>query len=136
GAGARSYTSGLHYSTEYAVSRAGVIRIITNFNSGSHDAFSHARYGYELDLDEQKRRYILKSLLRENGLDYAAYKRAFSSQPLDDFQQLFELIKNSWACEEDDCLRLTSSGLELSDVIGPWLCSSGVRQKMRSFEMT
>jgi hypothetical protein len=37
---------------------------------------------------------------------------------------------------QDEWLRLNESGLELSDVIGPWLCSPIVREKMEGFVLT
>jgi oxygen-independent coproporphyrinogen-3 oxidase len=136
GAGARSYTAGLHYSTEYAVGRAGVLKITRHYVSRSHQEFAHADYGCDLNLDEQKRRYVLKSILRVPGLALAGYVTVFGSEPINDFPELQQLLDNGWAVEADGCLSLTSEGLELSDVIGPWLCSAGVRERMRTYTLT
>ena len=135
GAGARSYTTTLHYSTEYAVGRAGVLNIISDYNHRSHDDFSAADYGCELDSQEQKRRYLLKSLLRADGLDLAAYQRFFSSDAFADFPQLSELREEDLAVEEHSHFRLNSRGLELSDAIGTWLWSPAVSEKMNDFAL-
>jgi len=97
------------------------------------EKFSRADYGCELDLEEQKRRYILKSLLRADGLDLNAYEGFFIGDAFADFPQLAELGDTSLAIRSGGHLRLTSSGLELSDVVGPWLWSAAVREKMDGF---
>jgi oxygen-independent coproporphyrinogen-3 oxidase len=135
GAGARSYTKALHYSTEYAVGRPGVLNIIADYNHRSAERFALAEYGCELDLHEQKRRYLLKSLLRADGLEIEAYSTFFSSKIFTDFPELFELLEGELAFERDGCLSLTTRGLELSDVIGPWLWSPAVREKMNDFAL-
>jgi oxygen-independent coproporphyrinogen-3 oxidase len=136
GAGARSYATALHYSTEYAVGRTGVLSIVSDFNTRSRAQFSRADYGCELDLEEQKRRYILKSLLRVEGLDLAAYATFFSSDAFADLPQLSELGEEGLAIQAAGHLRLTARGMELSDVIGPWLWSAAVRERMDQFALT
>ena len=135
GAGARSYTRALHYSTEYAVGRPGVLNVIADYNRRSPGRFSEVDYGCELDLEEQKRRYLLKSLLRVDGLEFDAYCNFFGCGIFADFPELLELIDGELAFERDGCLRLTARGLELSDVVGPWLWSSIVREKMSRFAL-
>ncbi len=135
GPGARSYTASLHYSSEYAVGRPGVLEVITDFNQRTSEQFSQADYGCELELDEQKRRYVLKSLLRTDGLDLSAYESFFSTDALADFPRLAELSEESLAIQKGHHLQLNASGLELSDVIGPWLWSPSVREKMDDFAL-
>ena len=131
GPGARSYTAALHYSTEYAVGRPGVLEVLADYNERTGRQFSQADYGCELDLDEQKRRYVLKSLLRSDGLSLTGYHEFFARDALADFPQLGEL--GGFAGLAGGHLRLTSRGLELSDVIGPWLWSAAVRERMGEF---
>lgn len=64
GAGARSYTAGLHYSTEYAVGRGSVLGVIDDYVGQTGDSFAHAHYGIGLDQHERKRRYLIQSLLQ------------------------------------------------------------------------
>ena len=133
GPGARSYTRTLHYSMEYAVGRAGVLNVIADFNRRTRSQFSWANHGYELDEEEQKRRFLLKSLLRNDGLKLGEYWKSFSSEAFADFPQLLELVDGNFAWETDGSLRLTPAGFELSDVIGPWLWSATVRHRMSQF---
>ena len=133
GPGARSYTRALHYSTEYAVARVGVREIIQDYIHRIHERFSFADYGCDLDLEEQKRRYVLKSLLRVDGLELSDYCAWFQSELFADLPQLSELFDEGLLEPNEGKLRLTPEGLELSDVIGPWLWSAAVREKMTEF---
>jgi len=135
GAGARSYTSALHYSTEYAVGRSGVLAILDDFTTRTREQFSFADYGCRLDGEEQRRRYLIKSLLRAEGLSLAGYRSHFRSNPFDDLPQLKELADESLAVYDNDHLRLNARGFEFSDVIGPWLASASTRARMASFAL-
>jgi oxygen-independent coproporphyrinogen-3 oxidase len=135
GAGARSYTTALHYSTEYAVGAAGVQAILQHFIKRTAEDFSEADYGCSLDATEQRRRYVLKSLLRSDGLDLEAYRARFGSDPMCDLPELTELSELDLVSRENP-LQLNGRGLELSDVIGPWLCSPAMREKMSQFALT
>ena len=134
GCGARSYTRRLHYSTEFAVGQRGVRAIIADFNARSDSAFAHADHGFMLDVAEQRRRFVIQSLLQTTGLDAAAYRRRFGSELSSDFSQLGELVDLGLATASDG-VRLTGAGLERSDVIGPWLYSDDVRQRMAEYEL-
>ncbi len=133
GAGARSYTSHLHYSTEYAVRRSGVQAIIDDFVRRTATQFAYADYGCALGRQEQVRRYVLKSLLRVEGLNLASFTAQFGGHPYSQLPQLKQLEEESLAGSDGGFLRLTPEGIELSDVIGPWLCSPGMRQRMETF---
>jgi oxygen-independent coproporphyrinogen-3 oxidase len=136
GVGARSYASALHYSTEWAVSFAGVKEIIHNYSGAPRSRFAFAEHGIELSLAEQQRRYVVKSILRCDGLDISAYRTRFGSDPNEHFPELSELIKAGCLEESDGCLLPTRLGLELSDAIGPWLYSNAVVERMNSFALT
>lgn len=135
GPGARSYTRSLHYSSEYAVGQTGVKRIIADFNSRYDEAFAVADYGVRLDAEEQRRRYLIKSLLRAQGLQLTAYRTRFATEVEEDFPQLAELMQLGLGMCNHQTLRLTPEGLSWSDVIGPWLYSSEVTSRMETFEL-
>lgn len=135
GCGARSYTRALHYSTDYAVGAASVRTIIGDYLAKDDAAFAVADYGCELDETEQKRRWVIKSLLRAEGLDRDAYRGRFGFDAFDDLPQLGALVDAGLAGVADDAMRLTDAGLERSDAIGPWLYSDRVQDTMWSFEM-
>lgn len=133
GCGARSYTRALHYASEYAVGARGIKAILADYVARPSEAFSFADYGFELDEDEQRRRYLIQSLLTRDGLDPTAYTRHFGSMAIDDFPQLHELIEPGLMTLSEERWRLTDEGIERSDAIGPWLYSEPVRQRMKEY---
>ena len=135
GPGARSYTQSLHYSSEFAVGQQGVKSIIGDFNRRSDLQFGQADYGAWLDENEQRRRYLIKSLLRSTGLDRTAYANRFGSAVEDDFPQLIELNDLGLSHGDAQRLWLNAEGLSWSDVIGPWLYSDDVVAQMKAFEL-
>jgi oxygen-independent coproporphyrinogen III oxidase len=141
GCGARSYTRALHYSGEYAVGATGVREILAAYfakaanlvNTG--DAFDFVDYGFMLDGAEQRRRFVIQSLLQVEGLDLAAYRARFGSEAVDDLPELAGFEDRGLAMRDDARLRLTEAGLEMSDVIGPALYSARVRKLMKSYQL-
>jgi oxygen-independent coproporphyrinogen-3 oxidase len=133
GCGARSYTSGLHYSFDYAVGAPGVRAIIEDYLRRPAGDFARAEVGFALDGDEQRRRWLVKSLLRAEGVDAAAYADRFATAVADDFPQLSRLADRGWLCDRDGRLGLTDDGLAHSDAIGPWLVSGPVHAAMAGY---
>ena len=135
GCGARSYTRKLHYASEYAVAANGVQEIIESFSKTAASSFAFAGYGFRLSPDEERRRFLIKSLLRADGLEFDAYSQRFRRGVIDDFPQLAELSGEGLASVESDSLKLSEAGLELSDAIGPWLYSTNVNDLMMNYEL-
>lgn len=135
GCGARSYSRTVHYSAEYAVSARGVKAILADYIARPEASFEVAAYGFQLDEEDQRRRYILQSLLQVDGLALGEYRRRFDTEALTDLSQLGELIERGLARLSQEKLQLTERGLERSDVIGPWLYSSKVRQLMEAYQL-
>lgn len=135
GAGARSYTRSLHYSTDYAVGRQGVAEIIGSYAARSARDHRHADYGCRLPPDEQRRRHVIKSLLRLPGLDLADYTAAFGVSPFDNYPDLLQLVDHGLATRSGTHLTLTASGLERSDTIGPWLSSPRVVDRIGTYQL-
>lgn len=135
GVGSRSYTTEVHYSTEYAVGRSGVKSITADYLSRQAADFASAHYGDRLPLDDQRRRFALQSLLQTDGLNLTAYESRFGGCVFEHLPQLAELIDAGLACCDDPALTLTSSGLERSDAVGPWLYSPRVRELMSEFDL-
>ncbi|TDC63852.1 coproporphyrinogen III oxidase family protein [Actinomadura sp. GC306] len=133
GCGARSYTSALHYSFEYAVGAGQVRSIIDAYVR--EDDFTTARVGLQLDEDERLRRHLVQSLLQATGLDRSAYRARFGTDPLDDFPaDLKSFDDRGWLEVTDNALRLTPEGLAYSDAIGPALFSPRVNELMSAYE--
>jgi oxygen-independent coproporphyrinogen III oxidase len=139
GCGARSYTSELHYSSEYAVGTNGIQAIINNYTQKSDDRFNWVDYGYRLNLDDRQRRFLIQSLLQADGLDLADYYRTFGTEALADFPQLndlFTLELAEWSATEGTRSKiiLADAGIEVSDTIGAWLYSPQVKALMESYQ--
>jgi oxygen-independent coproporphyrinogen III oxidase len=126
GAGARSYTRTLHYASPFAVAQTAVRERIEAWIDQRDEDHAIARHGYWLDDDEQRRRFVLLSLL-DAGLDRPAYARRFGADVLEHLPSLVEVIETELATLEDGILRLTERGIERADVIGQWLESSAVQ---------
>jgi len=135
GPGARSYTRSLHYSTEYAVGQTGVKKIVQSFDARSDASYATADYGAVLDLEEQKRRYVIKSVLRADGISTAVYHRRFAASLIHDFPQLHELSELRLTADTGEYFRLNDEGLASSDTIGPWLYSDAVTATMEACEL-
>ncbi len=136
GCGARSYTRGVHYSSEWAVGARGVRGIIDRYIARTDDEFAVAAYGFVLDAAEQRRRWLILSLLSDEGLDLAGYRARFGGDPVADIPALAELAPRGLAVHEADTLRLTAEGLARADAIGPWLFSEPVQRLMADYELT
>lgn len=133
GVNARSYTRDLHYSTEYAVSKPNVAAIIKQYLAKPRADFYQAENGIHLSLDDRKRRYLIKSLLKAEGLEYGHYQQLFYADVFDDFPELETLLLMNLAIKSDGFLRLNEEGIAYSDLIGHWFISSDVRQKMLEY---
>jgi oxygen-independent coproporphyrinogen-3 oxidase len=134
GCGARSYTRGMHYSLDYAVAPKGVRGILADYVARGRSEFAVAEHGFVLDGDEQRRRFVLQSILNVEGLDEPQYARRFGTSPFDDLPELGELAELGILAFDDGRWVPTPLGLEWSDAIGPWLFSRSVRQLMAEYE--
>jgi oxygen-independent coproporphyrinogen-3 oxidase len=133
GCGARSYTTDLHYSFDYAVGIGQVRAIIDDYLRRPASDFEVAEVGFRLDPVEQRRRWLVTSLLRADGFAPAAYRDRFGTGLGDDFPQLDQLAERGWLSGDGDRVALTDAGLERADAIGPWLVSGPVRTAMAEY---
>ncbi len=136
GCGARSYTNSLHYSTNYAVGAKQIDQILQAYIASPEEAFDYANYGFQLDSEECRRRYVLLSLLSDEGLNCTAYRTHFETDVFADLPELSELLPLGLAILEQETLYLTDAGIERSDTIGPWLFSEKVCHLMEEYKLT
>lgn len=134
GAGSRSYTSNYHYSFEYGVSQKKVSSIMDNYLK--NNSFDFSNYGVFLNKNEQKIRYLIKSILHFKGLDINTYNNKFNSNVLDDFSLIWDLININLAVLKDNIIFLTEEGLMLSDSIGPLFTSDDIKSKQERFKLS
>ncbi len=135
GCGARSYTRGLHYASEYGVSRRGVVDILDHYLSLSREAFARVDHGIVLDGDEQRRRFAIQSLLVKPGLSLSAWRARFGSEVFDDLPQLRDLEPAGLAHLDGDLLVLNDEGFARADTLGPWLISPAVAARMAEYTL-
>lgn len=135
GCGARSYLQDLHYSNDYAVKASGVREILAHYVERSTESFAHADYGIHLNEDEQRRRFLIQSLLQKEGLSFVDYQSRFMTEALTDFPELSDLIEHNLAHLHEQRLTLNADGLERSDAVGPWLYSPTVQNLMNAWEL-
>ncbi|MER5411760.1 STM4012 family radical SAM protein [Streptomyces virginiae] len=135
GCGARSYTSALHYSFDYAVDMGEIRGIIDDYTAT--DDFTRAVHGRPTNGDEARRRHLLQSLLQAQGMPVADYRERFGADPHEDFPtELAAFAARGWLDEggEGPLLRLSPEGLAHSDALGPELFSPAVRAAMAAYE--
>ncbi|MER5965771.1 STM4012 family radical SAM protein [Streptomyces sp. NPDC002057] len=135
GCGARSYTSALHYSFDYAVDMREIRSIIDAYTETAD--FSRAEVGRWVDAGEARRRHLLQSLLQAGGMPLAEYEERFGSSPFADFaEELGRFEALGWLDGEaaGGLLRLSPEGLAHSDGLGPELFSPSVRAAMAAYE--
>ena len=135
GCGARSRTSGLHYSTAFAVGRAAVLSIIGAYCGSSRADFGAIRYGVALDRDAQMRRAVLRSVLSRPGLDLARFEARFGVSAIDYLPELAALADLGMLETSSGYLMPTASGFERADAIGPLLYAPHIKSHMKAFEL-
>ncbi|MBV6847581.1 STM4012 family radical SAM protein [Xanthomonas campestris pv. paulliniae] len=135
GCGARSYTAGLHYSSEYGVSRRSVADILEHYLQRDPASFARADYGIALDADDARRRHAIQSLLVVPGLDRDDFRQRFDMDCLDALPQLQELLALGMAQWQGSLLSLTAAGMERADTIGPWLTSAPIVERMQQYQV-
>lgn len=100
--------------------------------------FSPITHGFLLSEDEQKRRYVIRSLLIRPGLDLGRYQEIFGASAMADFGLLRDWMNQGYAkivpSKETAYLTLTEIGLGLSDCLGAQLISPQVLEKMKEWE--
>lgn len=133
GCGPRSYTRPLHYSSRYAVGRSHVMEILAEYLARNDASFRRADYGIRLDREDQRRRYVIQSILQCPGLDRADYRARFGGDVMADLPELTGLTAEGLATVTGERIRLTEAGIERSDAIGPWLYSRKVRRLMAEY---
>ncbi|MFJ7983762.1 STM4012 family radical SAM protein [Streptomyces sp. NPDC096351] len=135
GCGARSYTSALHYSFDYAVEMREIRTIIDAYTETAD--FSRAEVGRWVDAGEARRRHLLQSLLQAEGMPVAGYEERFGSSPFADFPAELDRFEALGWLDGDapaGLLRLSPEGLAHSDGLGPELFSPSVRAAMAAYE--
>jgi oxygen-independent coproporphyrinogen III oxidase len=134
GCGARSRTARLHYSGEYAVGRTGVKDILAAHLARPRASFGFAHFGVALSPQDRRRERVLLDLLQTAGLSRRFYRDTFGTEVLDDLPHLAALEATGLARIDAAEIRLTESGIERADVIGPWLYAAEIATRMERYQ--
>jgi oxygen-independent coproporphyrinogen III oxidase len=133
GCGARSYTRRLHYATRFAATRGAVQAILHDWIAQSDQDLRIATHGFRLSDDEQRRRFVIMSLLQTDGLDCREYAAEYGAEPWEHFPVLMQIEERGWTERRASVLRLSAAGMEQSDLVGPLLYSDTVRRNLEAF---
>ncbi|MFF9851512.1 STM4012 family radical SAM protein [Streptomyces litmocidini] len=135
GVGARSFTTDLHYTTDYAVAVPEVRRIIDDYIATPNERFRRAQWAFAMNDDERRRMYVLQHLLESSGLDVTRYEHHFGTRFEADFAtQLDTLLARNWVRAAGTVLLLTPEGMARADAIGPRFFSDHVRANMSGYQ--
>ncbi len=108
--------------------------MVGQYNQGEACSFAVTDSGFELNDQEQRRRYAIISRLQAEGMARRDYVDRFGRDIVDDLPKLQTLELSALATFDDDLIQLTPAGLERSDAIGPWLYTEVVRDRMETYE--
>lgn len=136
GCGARSYTSELHYSFDYAVDIREIRSILDDYTTRPAREFAFAEFGRAMDPQESRRRHLLQSLLQAEGMELDAYRSRFGTSVTEDFPAELERFERAGWLDGSAAphrLRLSAEGLAHSDAVGPALFSASVRAAMAAY---
>ncbi|HEY7309025.1 MAG TPA: STM4012 family radical SAM protein [Gemmataceae bacterium] len=134
GAGARSYTQALHYSTPWRMVARNIRSVVEAYCRAMQAGETDVRHGFVLDADEQQRRHVILSLLYE-GLDLRDFTTTFGVDAYQSFQPQWEALDEEDCVRRDcDCIRLTARGVCHADIIGQLFFSERVRRLIETYE--
>ncbi|MGL6343115.1 MAG: STM4012 family radical SAM protein, partial [Waterburya sp.] len=105
----------------------GIQSILQAYINTPAESFDYINYGFNLDIKERQRRYILLSLLSNEGLNLKQYRDTFRAELFNDYPELTELRLLDLAIANQNAIELTEFGIERSDTIGFWFFSEKVR---------
>jgi oxygen-independent coproporphyrinogen-3 oxidase len=134
GAGARSYTARLHYSTPWKMVARNIRSVVEGYVLHMRAGDTRVSHGFDLDDDERQRRWVIQSLLFD-GLDLEAFRQAFGAGARERFAEVWEALEaEGCVCEEGGHLRLTARGVRHADAVGQLFFSGRVRSLLAAYE--
>jgi oxygen-independent coproporphyrinogen-3 oxidase len=134
GAGARSYTTTLHYSTPWRMITRNIRAVVEDYTRRMAEGDTAVRHGFDLDIEERQRRFIIQSLLYD-GLDRGLFRELFGLDACEAFPAPWEALEAEDLIEKGPCrVRLTARGVRHADIVGQLFFSERVRALIASWE--
>lgn len=131
GCGGRSYIDNLHFCTPYAVRQENCNRILKAYLE--KEDYMQIEFGYLLNPEEERRRYLMKHILFGTGIWLEEYQKRFGTETEKDFPLLLDWIEQGYAVRKENRIVLNDTGFSLSDYLGPQLISDEVAERMRNW---
>jgi oxygen-independent coproporphyrinogen-3 oxidase len=134
GAGARSYSDAVHYSTDFAVRKTATLDIIRGFIDFDHRPDQPLDRGFLLGDDERRRRFCVLNLSL-GQLDPRDYARRFGGDGLADFESELGALAAEGCVDVTAAgvYQLTPRGFKYSNVMGELFKSPRVDALERSY---
>jgi oxygen-independent coproporphyrinogen-3 oxidase len=134
GAGARSYTDRLHYSTPWKMVARNIRGVVEDYCARMKAGDTAVSYGFVLDDNERRRRFVIQSLLFD-GLDLAEFRSAFGVDALRCFATQWEpLQEEGCITRTKSAVRLTPRGVRHADIVGQLFFSERVQHLVDTYE--
>jgi oxygen-independent coproporphyrinogen-3 oxidase len=134
GAGARSYTRALHYSTPWKMVARNIRAVVEDYITRMNARETDIRYGFRLDEEEQRRRFLILSLLYD-GFDFSGFSSRFGVDARVIFADLLEvLLEEQLVIQQGERMILSKRGTRHADIVGQICFSARVQQAIDSFE--
>jgi oxygen-independent coproporphyrinogen-3 oxidase len=134
GAGARSYTRALHYSTPWKMVARNIRGVVEAYGAAMQAGDTAVSHGFALDDDERQRRFVIQSLLYD-GLDLGEFATAFAADALERFRAQWNALEGEGCVTVGaGAVRLTARGVRHADVVGQLFFSERVRRLMDTYE--
>lgn len=134
GAGARSYTRMLHYSTPWRMVARNIRGVVEAYCQAMQAGDTEVRHGFALDDDEQQRRHVIQALLYD-GLDLSDFAATFGADASQTFRPQWDALREEdCVIGEGDFIRLTARGVRHADVVGQLFFSERVQHLIDTYE--
>src|SRR5262249_13788161 len=118
GAGARSYTRALHYSTPWKMVARNIRGVVEDYCAAMAAGKTDVPHGFALDEDERRRRFVIQSLLYD-GLFWEDFTDAFGTDARTCFAPQWQALEGEGCVGlGEDGVRLTPRGVRHADVVG------------------
>jgi oxygen-independent coproporphyrinogen-3 oxidase len=134
GAGARSYTRALHYSTPWKMVARNIRGVVEAYCGAMARGQADVAHGFALDDGERQRRFVIQSLLYD-GLRWDDFAAAFGADARAAFAPQWQALEGEGCVIlGEDGVSLTPRGVRHADVVGQLFFSERVRQLMDTYE--
>lgn len=134
GAGARSYTQTLHYSTPWRMVARNIRGVVETYCQAMRDGDTDVRHGFDLDASEQQRRHVIQSLLYD-GLELSEFIARFGVDAASEYRPQWDALgEEDCVTKEGDSIRLTARGVRHADIVGQLFFSERVQHLIDTYE--